>query len=165
MLTKEYLKDNFITAYFCDDDRKFIEILTTSEDKKETYPTVIPFDENEPQYKILLEFVTLDDLHENTYQLKKTEREMYEKELIEIAKKEGMVLESSMIDTKFFNLLSKALFNFDPEKNSDQLFALKISLFEVDKIKDAPNDDKKTKLRKSKTLIEALQVAFEIYNT
>ncbi len=165
MLTKEYLKDNFITAYFCDDDRKFIEILTTSEDKKETYPTVIPFDENEPQYKILLEFVTLDDLHENTYQLKKTEREMYEKELIEIAKKEGMVLESSMIDTKFFNLLSKALFNFDPEKNSDQLFALKISLFEVDKIKDAPNDDKKTKLRKSKTLIEALQAAFEIYNT
>jgi len=165
MLTKEYLKDNFITAYFCDDDRKFIEILTTSEDKKETHPTVIPFDENEPQYKILLEFVTLDDLHENTYQLKKTEREMYEKELIEIAKKEGMVLESSMIDTKFFNLLSKALFNFDPEKNSDQLFALKISLFEVDKIKDAPNDDKKTKLRKSKTLIEALQAAFEIYNT
>ena len=165
MLTKEYLKDNFITAYFCDDDRKFIEILTTSEDKKETYPTVIPFDENEPQYKILLEFVTLDDLHENTYQLKKTEREMYEKELIEIAKKEGMVLESSMIDTKFFNLLSKALFDFDPEKNSDQLFALKISLFEIDKIKDAPNDDKKTKLRKSKTLIEALQAAFEIYNT
>lgn len=165
MLTKEYLKDNFITAYFCDDDRKFIEILSTSEDKKETFPTVIPFDENEPQYKILLEFVTLDDLHENTYQLKKTEREMYEKELIEIAKKEGMVLESSMIDTKFFNLLSKALFDFDPEKNSDQLFALKISLFEIDKIKDAPNDDKKTKLRKSKTLIEALQAAFEIYNT
>lgn len=165
MLTKEYLKDNFITAYFCDDDRKFIEILSTSEDKKETFPTVIPFDENEPQYKILLEFVTLDDLHENTYQLKKTEREMYEKELVEIAKKEGMVLESSMIDTKFFNLLSKALFNFDPEKNNDQLFALKISLFEVDKIKDAPNDDKKAKLRKSKTLIEALQAAFEIYNT
>ena len=165
MLTKEYLKDNFITAYFCDDDRKFIEILSTSEDKKETFPTVIPFDENEPQYKILLEFVTLDDLHENTYQLKKTEREMYEKELVEIAKKEGMVLESSMIDTKFFNLLSKALFNFDPEKDSDKLFALKISLFEVDKIKDAPNDDKKAKLRKSKTLIEALQAAFEIYNT
>lgn len=165
MLTKEYLKDNFITAYFCDDDRKFIEILSTSEDKKETYPTVIPFDENEPQYKILLEFVTLDDLHENTYQLKKTEREMYEKELVEIAKKEGMVLESSMIDTKFFNLLSKALFNFDPEKDSDKLFALKISLFEIDKIKDAPNDDKKAKLRKSKTLIEALQAAFEIYNT
>lgn len=165
MLTKEYLKDNFITAYFCDDDRKFIEILSTSEDKKETFPTVIPFDENEPQYKILLEFVTLDDLHENTYQLKKTEREMYEKELVEIAKKEGMVLESSMIDTKFFNLLSKALFNFDPEKDSDKLFALKISLFEIDKIKDAPNDDKKAKLRKSKTLIEALQAAFEIYNT
>jgi hypothetical protein len=35
MLTKEYLKDNFITAYFCDEDRKFIEILATSEDKKE----------------------------------------------------------------------------------------------------------------------------------
>ena len=61
--------------------------------------------------------------------------------------------------------MTNALFNFDPEKDSDNLFALKISLFEIDKIKDAPNDNKKAKLRKSKTLIEALQAAFEIYNT
>jgi hypothetical protein len=87
MLTKEYLKDNFITAYFCDEDRKFIEILATSEDKKETYPTVIPFDENEPQYKILLEFVTLDDLHEITYKRKQEERKDYETAVLEIAKK------------------------------------------------------------------------------
>jgi len=165
MLTKEYLKDNFITAYFCDDDRKFIEILSTSEDKKETYPTVIPFDENEPQYKILLEFVTLDDLHENTVNIKREERKNFEKELVEIAKREGLVLHDDLIDTKFFSVMTNALFNFDSETDKDYLFALKISLFEIDKIKDAPNDDKKAKLRKSKSLIEALQAAFEIYNT
>jgi len=33
-LTEEYLKDNLITAYFVDNERKNIEVLTTSEDKK-----------------------------------------------------------------------------------------------------------------------------------
>ena len=34
MLTKEYIKNNFIDAYFVDEERKNIEILQTSEDKK-----------------------------------------------------------------------------------------------------------------------------------
>ena len=41
MITEEYLKDNFINAYFIDDERKNIEILTTSEDKKSVIPTII----------------------------------------------------------------------------------------------------------------------------
>ena len=34
MITEEYLKDNFVSAYFIDQDRKNIEVLTTTEDKK-----------------------------------------------------------------------------------------------------------------------------------
>lgn len=34
MLTEEYLKENYIGAYFIDNERKNIEILTTSPDKK-----------------------------------------------------------------------------------------------------------------------------------
>ena len=42
MITKE----NLIGAYFIDDDRKNIEVLTTSEDKKQIIPFILPFDEN-----------------------------------------------------------------------------------------------------------------------
>lgn len=161
MLTKEYLKDNFITAYFCDDDRKFIEILTTSEDKKETYPTVIPFDENEPQYKILLEFVTLDQLHEITYKRKQEERKDYETAVLEIAKKEGLVLEKNKVDSKFFDLLVKTVFE-EKSEDKEELFTLKIALFELDKIKNSKNTKLKTKLRKSQTIYDTLSVAFEL---
>ena len=39
---------------------------------------------------------------------------------------------------------------------------MKIALFELDKIKNAPNDDKKKKLRLAKTKVQALEAAFEL---
>ena len=51
MLTEEYLKDHFITAHFCDNERKNIEILMTSEDRSATIPYYIPFDEKDGEKK------------------------------------------------------------------------------------------------------------------
>ena len=51
MLTEEYLKNNLITAYFIDNERKNIEMLTRSEDQKSVFPTILPFDENNEQYR------------------------------------------------------------------------------------------------------------------
>ena len=51
MLTKEYLKDHYIDAYFIDEERKNIEILTTSEDSKKVIPTIIPFDEKNDMFQ------------------------------------------------------------------------------------------------------------------
>ena len=159
MLTKEYLKDNFITAYFCDDDRKFIEILTTSEDKKETYPTVIPFDENEPQYKILLEFVTLDQLHEITHKRKQEERKLFEEQIMRIAEKDGMIMQGEN-ETNFWPKVVKSI--IEDTENEDHLFALKLALFEVEKIRDSENIELKGAIRKSKTKAEVLLNALKL---
>lgn len=51
MITEEYLKDNFLTAYFVDNERQNIEIQTTTEDKKSVFTTIIPFKEENPQYQ------------------------------------------------------------------------------------------------------------------
>ena len=64
MLTKEYLKDHYIDAYFIDEERKNIEILTTSEDSKKVIPTIIPFDEKNDMFQSLKTVVAVDDLHE-----------------------------------------------------------------------------------------------------
>ena len=80
-------KDNLISAYFIDDARQNIEILTTSDDKKKVIPTIIPFDENNHMFKELMSIITVDQLHEDTYNKKKNEKKIFEQKVIEIAKK------------------------------------------------------------------------------
>ena len=156
MITKE----NLIGAYFIDNDRKNIEVLTTSEDKNQIIPTIMPFDENNSTFKELTSVITVDDLHENTYQKKKDEQKIFEQKVMEIAKKDGLLVDDTKIDSKSYNKLVKAI--FEQGDNEDQLFALKIALFEVAEIRDSKNDELKKKLRQSKNKIETLKAAFEI---
>ena len=156
MITKE----NLIGAYFIDNDRKNIEVLTTSEDKKQIIPTIMPFDENNPSFKELTSVISVDDLHENTYQKKKDEQKIFEQKVMEIAKKDGLLVDDTKIDSNSYGKMVKAI--FEQGENSDQLFALKIALFEVELIRDSKNDELKKKLRQSKNKIDTLKVAFEI---
>ena len=160
MITEEYLKDNFINAYFIDDERKNIEILTTSEDKKSVIPTIIPFETNHPYFIALSKFCNVDQIHENTYNKKKKEREIFEQKVIDIAKRDGLLADNFKIDSNFFPTLVKSI--FENEDNEDHLFAIKIALFELEKIRNSKNDDIKKKIRQAKTKIEALQAAFEL---
>ena len=153
-------KKNLIGAYFIDNDRKNIEVLTTSEDKKQIIPTILPFDENNSTFKELTSVITVDDLHENTYQKKKDEQKIFEQKVMEIAKKDGLLLDDTKIDSKSYNKLVKAI--FEQGENEDQLFALKIALFELPNIRDSKNDELKKKLRQSKNKIDTLKVAFDI---
>jgi len=156
MITKE----NLIGAYFIDDDRKNIEVLTTSEDKKQIIPFILPFDENNISFKELTSIITVDDLHENTYQKKKDEQKIFENKVREIAKKDGLLVDDTKIDSKSYNKLVKAI--FEQGENEDQLFALKIALFELPDIRDSKNDELKKKLRQTKNKIDTLKIAFDI---
>ena len=84
MITEEYLKDNFLTAHFIDNERKNIEILSTSEDKTQTIPTIIEYNEEHPSFKALMTMITLDQLHEYTYQKVKNERKLFEESVLRI---------------------------------------------------------------------------------
>ena len=156
MITKE----NLIGAYFIDDDRKNIEVLTTSEDKKQIIPFILPFDENNISFKELTSIITVDDLHENTYQKKKDEQKIFETKVIEIAKKDGLLVDDTKIDSKSYNKLVKAI--FEQGENEDQLFALKIALFELPSIRDSKDEELKKKLRQTKNKIDTLKIAFDI---
>lgn len=158
-LTEEYLKTNLITAYFIDNERKNIEVLTTSEDKKTNLSTVIPYDVNYIGFQSLTKFLSIEQIHELTYKRNKEAREVFEKKVIEIAKRDGLIGKIDTVNSDIFPLLVKAIFEDD---NADHLFALKLSLFELDKIKNSTNEEVKIQLRKSKTKIEALQAAFDL---
>ena len=162
MLTEEFLKDNLITAYFIDNDRENIEILVRSQDQKSVFTEITPFDENNEQWKILSKFINIDQLHEATYQKKKTEQEEFEKSVIRIAEKEGLIFESESktIDTKFYPKILNAL--LENNDNVDQIFALKLAFFETKQISESSNNEAKKKLRQVKTKLDVLKTAIEI---
>lgn len=158
MLTNEYLKDHFIDAYFIDEERQNIEILQTAEDKKSVFSTIIPFDEEHSEFQALKSVVTVDGLHERTYVKKKEERKLFEEQLLRIAKKDGMVIDE--LKTNNFPELIKAIIK--DESNEDHLFALKLALFEVEKITNSENTELKSAIRKAKTKPEVLLNALKI---
>jgi hypothetical protein len=160
MLTEEYLKDHFITAHFVDNERQNIEILMTNEDKSATIPYVIPFDEKDVKYQALKTVMSVDQLHEATYQQKKLQRKDFEDTVLAIAKKDGIIMDAAKIDTKFYPKVVESLF-LDAE-NPDHLFALKLAVFELDKVKDSDKDDIKKKLRQAKNKVDVLSAVCEI---
>ena len=160
MITEEYLKEHFVTASFIDSERQNIEILMTNEDKSGTIPYIIPFDENDVKYQALQTVMTLDQLHEATYQRKKRERKDFEDTVLQIAKQDGLIMDSNKIDTKFYPKVVEAIFGDD--ENLDHVFALKLAIFELDAIKDSKKEDLKKKLRQSKTKKDIMATACEI---
>ena len=146
MITEEYLKDNFLTAYFIDSARENIEIQTTTADKRSVFTTIIPYDENGEQFKALSKFMNIDQLHESTYQKNKDEQEQFEKSVLRIAEKQGLIFEfeNKKLDTKFYPKILSAL--FEDIDNVDQIFALKLACFETKEISESSNNEGKKKL-------------------
>ena len=155
MITKE----NYIIAYFIDNERKNIEILLRNGNKVNSH--IVEYDTKYPVCQELLNVITIDDLHKNTYQKKQEQVKEFEEMAIRVAKKSGIAISNEpKLDTKVYPLLVKAI--FEEGTNEDHLFALKLALFEVEKIRESKNTKLKTKLRKAKSKIEVLRFAFDI---
>ncbi len=149
-------KDNLISAYFIDNERKNIEALTKSEDGTKIVPIILPFDENNQSFKELTSIISVDDLHEVTYEKKKEERKIFESKVKEIATNEGLIKKIiENVDPDFFKLLFDFLLS-DKQEHIDRLFNFKIFIFEQDVVKNSKNETAKTAIRKSKTPLEAL---------
>ena len=159
MITEEYLKDNFLTAYFVDNERMNIEIQTTTEDKKSVFTTIIPFKEENPQYQALNKFMTLDQLHESTHEKNKTQHQLYKEQALKYAKDAGLVGNEISKDNYFSEIIKLIT---EDQENEDHLFALKIALFEVEDIRESTDIEKKKLIRQSKTKADLLYNALSI---
>jgi hypothetical protein len=162
-----FTKDNFYTAYFIDNNRENIEVLIKKEDFKpgnlSVMSIVIPFNEENDQYKKLLEMCSLDQLHENTWEKKKIEREDYVMQVKKIAEEEGLIKQIvENVDSDFFILMFDFLLS-NKQEHIDRLFNFKIHLFEQDIVKNCKDEDIKSSIRKAKTPIEALKHFLQIW--
>ena len=156
-------KDNFLEASFIDNDRKNIEVLTKSDDGKKLIPTIIPYNENNHMFKELMEWITIDKLHEDTHKKKKEEARLFEEQVMRIAKKTGMVstiAKEESNDEYFVNIIDSIIKKQDDE---DQLFALKIAVFDqIKEVSESDNVEGKKKIRQAKNKIELFRAVFDM---
>ena len=85
------IKEHFLTAHFIDNERQNIEVLMTNEEKTKTIPYYIPFDEKDVKFQALQSVMSVDQLHEATYQRKQQERKGFEDMVLQIAKKTHLI--------------------------------------------------------------------------
>jgi len=159
MITKE----SYVSANFIDNDRKNIEVLLNMDhtDAKTLTPHVIEADPDSKDYQDLMKLVSEDQLHEQTWNIKKEESQAFMLIAQQIAKDTGLVNQEELLnETKIYPTIVNTIFT--NMENEDHLFALKLALFGVQEIKESTNTAEKTKLRKGKNKIEILQHAFNI---
>jgi hypothetical protein len=158
----------FIDAYFTNNERTVVSILWEN-DKKEVVEETVLAEANEAGWENLLNQpeVTIDKLHERTVNRNREQRAIFEEQVVEIAKRDGLIYDGDIVNTDLYKMFVKTIFDTElTEKEvKEQLFMFKLALFELDKIKDSNNREMKAALRKAETLPAALKIACDLFES
>ena len=150
------------TAHYIDNEQTTIEVLLGTDETGVFDSKVIPYDPTEDNCKAVLGVIDDDQLMENTYVRRKAEKQAMIDVAVAVAKGDGVDLDPVLLESdsghwpKFVSAL------FTDLENEDHLFALKLALFENEKIRDSENADLKAELRQGKTKADVLLAALKI---
>ena len=158
----------FIDAYFTNNERTVVSILWEN-DKKEVVEETVIAEANELGWENLLNQpeVTIDKLHERTVNRNREQRALFEEQVVEIAKRDGLIYDGDIVNTDLYKMFVKTIFNTEltEKETKEQLFMFKLALFELDKIKESNNREMKAALRKAETLPVALKIGCELFES
>ena len=158
----------FLTAYFANNERTVAKAIYVNDEGNEI-PFIVSAEKGNPQWEKILEKVSIDQLHENTYKYIKQSEENYKAQVMSIAKERGMLLDIDAANTDSMKALLGIIFeepkfekSSDERKHKEKLFALKLALFEFDSIRESKNRDLKTQLRKAENMIDAMFIGLQL---
>ena len=100
----------FIRAYFANNERTVVKAFYLNDEGNET-PYVISAEDGNPQWKKLLQHITIDDLHENTYKHIRKADENFKSQVMLIAKERGMLLDIDAANTDSMKALCRWTFS------------------------------------------------------
>jgi len=158
-----FTKETFLSARFTSDLRDNIEVKF--QDRDQVSIGYVEVNAEDPTFKNLLTMTTVDEIEQNTLDFIDDQRQAilnFHKKLIEsgIAQTNSPTsLDHKTLDT---DLLSQAIMYhvFNPlnfgmnEKHEEQLFSLKLAVFNDDDIAANLTDDEKESLRSAETMLE-----------
>lgn len=153
----------FLTAYFANNERTVAKAIYINDEGNEV-PFIVSAEDGNPQWEKILEKVSIDQLHENTYKYIKQSEENFKAQVMSIAKERNIVLDFDEANTDAYKKLLSVIFEPDEDARlkKESLFAFKLALFEFDAIKDSDDRETKAKIRKADNTIDALEAAIHI---
>ena len=159
-------------ARYIDEDRQNIEVMYIVSDDESVHGRVamlhiLPVDENDDQFKALMEHYTYDELMEMTYAYNKNAEKAFEEQVLAIAEKSGILstLDIDVVSEEYVNKFIDVIFlqsDIGEKELKELLFKTKLRLFEIDIVKNSTNRQLKGQLRKSKSLAEVFKCMYEI---
>jgi hypothetical protein len=158
MITENH---ELITARYIESSRKTVEALWQDPDTNEITSEIIAVDKNDASWNYLLDFISVENIHQNTKAHLKEQREGFITLVKDIAKEEGLLISKSKeSQSMFFNEFNEYLFNAEQDK--EFLFKLKLAAFELDFVKEYNGRKLKADLRKADNAIGVYKILFEI---
>ena len=156
----------YVNAYFRDDARRSVITYWKENDSSESIIDIEISVDDQQSFNELLEYTSIDQIHENTWNYIKESEEAFKETVIEIAKERGWLVNMDDGGTSDFNkILIDIIFDeFNEEIHKEKLFFLKINIFEKDFVKECVDKDLKKKLRRASTPLEAIRCAIEIFD-
>jgi hypothetical protein len=150
------------TAHYIDNEQKNLEVQLGTDEPGVFENMIIPYDPTEDNCKSVLGVINDDQLMENTYVRRKSEKQAMIDLAVAVAKEDNVDLDPVLLETDngYWAKFVQSLFNDDV--NEDHLFALKLALFENESIRNSEDKDLKADLRQGKTKLEVLAAALQI---
>lgn len=145
-----------VNAHFFNNERNQVRVYYINEDDQEV-EYVIPADPDHSLFQQLLETFTMDDIHENTWAYIKDQQTAFEQSIMTIAKREGQIYDVGTPNPKLYKEVARIVSQpFDPEKDKELLFVMKLEIFDLEEVKSCKERTLKSELRKAETPIDVL---------
>lgn len=165
----EYIKES---AVFADRDRTIVSFKykkikrSFHDDDQEVLVYNLAADPDDPRFRYFIENCDdVDNIHLNTYRINKEQRRAFESLVLSLAKEEGLIFDMGLGDSKSYkNFLWQVFQETDSTSNEDvnNLFSIKLDLFEIPHIRQSTNSELKRELRRAKTPLEIVKAAIDI---
>jgi|TARA_R110002153_G_scaffold22484_6_gene73810 hypothetical protein len=156
----------FLNAHFMDNERKTVRALWADENTSDIVESIIEVDENDYSWKQLMEHISINQLHENTYTYIQDSQRVIKEQVVSIAKENGWIYE---INTENSRAAVKALLGnvfkpFDPVEGKEDLFFMKLEVFDLEFVRETKDRKAKAEIRKAATPAKVLELVCKMYD-
>lgn len=158
MITEQH---ELLSARFADNDRKNILILWIDPETKEIAEEIIESKQSDSSFQHLMTLTNLESVHEQTREYFIEQQKQFKETVKKIAEEEGLLVSEDNFNNQkskiFLREVSKIFTN---DLTDEELFSLKLAVFEMPELKESKDRKKKSDLRKAKTGPEVMKAAF-----
>lgn len=144
-----------IEAYYTDANNTTIEVIYKEGEKAINH--YLSTDMSHPDFKDLIREYPVTKIADTTISRNK---EAYKQLNRVVEAKLKQKIEDKPMQN--FDSVMEFVVNYDPKKQAEQLFSLKLKIFEKDVVKDSNDNDTKTVIRQAKTPLDVLLAYREI---